>query len=70
LLNDGEKVADGAGEAIEPDHDQGVGRPDGAQQTREHGSAAIGAGGVFPENLGAAGRLQLVKLGIRALIVG
>lgn len=32
--------------------------------------ASLGAGGMFLEGLGAAGRLQLVKPGIRALVVG
>ena len=36
LLDDGEQVTDRAGEAIEPDHDQGLAGSDLAQQARQH----------------------------------
>ena len=69
LLDDGEQVADRAGEAVEPDHDQGVAGLDGAQQAGQDRAAAVGAGGVFLEDVGAAGRLQLIELRIRALFL-
>ncbi len=70
LLDDGQQVADRAGEAIEPDHDQGFAGADVAQQARQHGPAAIGAGGVLFEDRGAAGGAQFVELRIGALFVG
>ena len=41
-----------------------------AQQARQHGPAAIGAGGVLFEDRGATGGAQFVELRIRALFVG
>ena len=70
LLDDGEQMADRAGEAIQPDHDQGLAGADIAQQARQHGPIAIGAGGVFFKNGGAAGCAQFVELRIGALFVG
>ena len=70
LLDDGEQVADRAGEAIEPDHDQGFAGADLAQQARQHRPAAIGAGGVLLEDVGAAGGAQFVELRIGALLLG
>ena len=70
LLDDGEQVADRAGEAVEPDHDQGLAGADLAQQARQHRPAAIGAGGVLLEHRGAAGGAQLVELRIGALFLG
>ena len=70
LLDDGEQVADRAGEAIEPDHDQGFAGVDVAQQARQHRPAAIGAGGVFLEDRVAAGGAQFVELRIGALFLG
>ena len=70
LLDDGEQMADRAGEAIEPDHYKGLARADIAQQTRQDGPIAIGAGGVFFKNGGAAGCAQFVELRIGALFFG
>ena len=70
LLDDGQQVADRTGETIEPDHHQGFAGADLAQQARQHGSAAIGAGGMLFEDCGAAGRAQFVELRIGALFVG
>ena len=70
LLDDGQQVADRAGQTIEPDHDQGFAGADLAQQARQHGPAAIGAGGMLLEDRGAAGRAQLVELRIGALFLG
>ena len=70
LLDDGQQMADRAGETIEPDHHQGFAGADLAQQARQHGSAAIGAGGVLFEDCGAAGGAQFVELRIGALFVG
>jgi hypothetical protein len=42
---------------------------DVAQQARQHGPAAMGAGGVLLEHGGAAGGAQLVELRIGALFV-
>jgi hypothetical protein len=63
LFDDGQQVADRAGEAIEPDHDQGFAVADLAEQARQHGSAAIGAGGMFFEECGAAGGAQSSSCG-------
>ena len=70
LLNDGEQVADRAGEAIEPDHDEGLAGADLAQQARQHGAAAIGAGGVLLEDRLATGGAQFVALRICTLLLG
>ena len=60
LLDDGEQMADRTGKAVKPDHDQGFAGGDVAQQARQHGPAAIGAGGVLLEDCGAAGGAQFV----------
>jgi hypothetical protein len=67
MSNDGQQVADRAGETIEPDHDQGFAGTDFAQQARQHGSAAIGAGGMRLEGCDASGRAEFVKLRIGAV---
>ena len=70
LLDDGEQVADRAGEAIEPDHDQGFAGADLAQQARQHRPAAVGAGGVLFEDHVAAGGAEFVALRVGALFFG
>ena len=70
LLDDGEQMADRTGEPVEPDHHQGFAGADVAQQARQHGPAAIGAGGVLFEDGGAAGGAQFVALRIGALFLG
>ena len=70
LLDDREEMADRAGQAIEPDHDQGFAGADLVQQARQHRPAAVCAGGVLLEHGGAAGRAQLVELRIGALFLG
>ncbi len=70
LFDDGEQVADRAGEAIEPDHDEGLAGADLAQQTCQHGAAAIGAGGVLLKDRVAAGGAQFVALWIGPLLLG
>ena len=47
LFDDSEQVADRAGEAIEPDDDQGLAGADLAQQAPQHWPGAIGAGGLL-----------------------
>jgi hypothetical protein len=69
LLDDGEQVADRAGEAIEADHDQGLAGADVAQQAGQHRAGAIGAGGVLLEDGGAAGGAEFVALRIGALFL-
>ena len=63
-------MADRPGQPIQPDHDQRFTRADLAQQPRQHGPAAIGAGRVLLEHDRAAGRAQLVELRISVLILG
>ena len=70
LLDDREEMADRAGQAIEPDHEQGFAWADLVQQARQHWPAAVCAGGVLLEHRGAAGRAQLVELRIGALFLG
>ena len=70
LLDDGEQVADRAGEAIEADDGEGFAGADIAQQAAEHGPASIGAGGTLFEHSGAAGGAEFVKLRIGALLFG
>jgi hypothetical protein len=70
LLDDGEQVADGSGQTVEPHHDQGLGGTDLAQQARQHRSGAIGAGGVLLAHRVAACGAQLVELRIGALFLG
>jgi hypothetical protein len=67
-LDDGQQMADGAGETIEPDHHQGFAGTDVAQQTWQHGPATIGAGRVLFEDCGAAGGAQFVERRIGALL--
>jgi len=49
---------------------KGIAASDGAQQDRQNGTAAVGAGGVFLEDVDAACGMELITLRIRALIVG
>jgi hypothetical protein len=70
LFDDGEQVADGAGEAIEPHDDEGFARGHGVQQLGQHRTAAIGTGGVLLAHALASGSAQLVKLRIGALRLG
>jgi hypothetical protein len=70
LFDDGEQMADRAGETIEPDHDEGLAGADLAQQARQHGAAAIGAGGAFLEDRVATGGAQFVALRIGTLLLG
>jgi hypothetical protein len=70
LFDDGEEVADRAGEAVESDHDQRLAGVDVAQQAREHVPRAISAGGVFLVYGGAAGGAKVVELRIGALLFG
>ena len=62
-------MTDRAGQAIEPDHDQGLARPDLPEQPRQHRPAAVGAGRVLFEDGGATGGAQLVGLRIGALVL-
>jgi hypothetical protein len=55
---------------IEPDYDEGLAGADLAQQARQHGAAAIGAGGVLLENRVATGIAQFVALRIGPLLLG
>ena len=70
LFDDGEEVADRAGEPVEPDHDQRLAGADVAQQAREHWPRAISAGGVFLVQGGAAGGAKVVELRIGTLLFG
>ena len=49
---------------------KGIAASDGAQQERQNGTAAVGAGGVFLEDVDAACGMEFITLRIRALIVG
>jgi hypothetical protein len=51
-----------SGQAVQPDHDQGLPGLNLAQQSRQHGSAAVGAGSTLLEHDVAPGA-QLVSLG-------
>ena len=42
LADPGRQVADGAGEAIQPEHDQGLAAADVAQNPRQHRTAGVG----------------------------
>jgi hypothetical protein len=70
LLDDREEMVDRAGQAIEPDHDQGFAWADLVQQARQHRPAAVCAGGVLLEHRGADGRALLVELRVGALFLG
>ena len=70
LVDDGEEMADRARQAVEANDDQGVTAADVAKQAGEHRAGAIGAGGVFLEDVVAAGGAQFVALGGRTLIIG
>jgi hypothetical protein len=70
LFDDRKQVADRAGEAVQPDHDQGLAGADLAQQTGQHRAAAIGPGSVLLVHDVATGSAQLVKLWIGALLLG
>jgi len=63
-------MADRTGEAVEPHDDEGVAGVDVAEDAGEHRSATVGAGGVFFNDVGAAGGVQFVALGVRTLIIG
>jgi len=70
LLDDGEQVADRAGEAVETDDNQGLAGADVAQEAGEHRTGAIGTRGVLLEDRVAAGGAEIVALRIGALFVG
>jgi hypothetical protein len=70
LLDDGEQMADRAGEAVEPNHDQDLAGADLAQQARQHRPGAIGTGGVLFVHRVAAGGAQFVELRVGALFLG
>ena len=70
LLDDGEQMADRAGEPIKPDHDQGFAGADLAEQTRQYRPASIGTGRVFFQHRVAAGGAEFVELRIGALFLG
>ena len=70
LLDDAQQVADRAGKAVEPHHDQRFTGGDVAQQARQHRPAAVGAGGVLLEDCGATCSAEFVALRVGALFVG
>jgi len=70
LLDDGEQMADRAGEAVKPDHDQGFAGGDVAQQACQHRPLAINTGSVLFEYCGTAGCTQFIALRIGALVLG
>jgi hypothetical protein len=59
-----------AGQPIELDDDQRLAAADAAEQGGQHGAAAVGAGGGFLEDLGAAGLAQLIHLALHRLPAG
>jgi len=69
-LDHGQQVADRAGEAIQPNHNQGLPAADVAQQACQHRPAAVSAGGVLFEDRRAACCAQFVELRIGALVFG
>ena len=62
--------ADRAGEAIQPNHNQGLAAADVAQQACQHRPAAVSAGCVLFEDRRAASCAQFVELRIGALVFG
>ncbi len=70
LFDDREQMADGTGEAVEPDGHQGFARTDVAQQPGQHGPAAVGAGRVLLQDGVAAGRAEFIALWVGALLLG
>ena len=70
LLDDGEQVADRAGEPVEPDDDQSFAGSDLAKQTRQYGPGSIGARRVFLEHRLAARGAEFIELRIGALLLG
>ena len=65
-----QQMADRAGQAVEPDHDQGFAGGNVAQQPGQHRPAAVGAGGMLLQHHGAPGGLQFIELRIGALVLG
>ena len=70
LLNDSEQMADRPGQSVEPDHDQSFVGTDFTKQPRQHGPAAVGAGGMLFENARASCRAQFVELWVGPLVLG
>ncbi len=70
LLDDGQQVADGPCEAIQPDHDQGLAGTDVAQKAGQDRTTTVGAGAMLLEDRIAAGRARLIELRIGALFLG
>ena len=70
LLDHREQVADRAGEAVEPDDDEGFAGTNVAQQLRQHRTGTVCAGGVFLAHRLATGRPEFVELRIGALFLG
>ena len=70
LLDDGEKMADGAGETVEPHDDEGIAAANVAKDAGEHRPAAIGAGGVLLKDFVAAGGVEFVALRVGVLSFG
>ena len=70
LLDHGEQVADRAGEAVEPDHDQGFTGTDLAEEPRQNGARSISPGRVLFKHSFAASGAEFVELGIGALLLG
>ena len=63
-LDDLQQVANGAGEAVEPDHDKDVAGTDFLEKAGEFRSGPRSAGPVFLEDRRAAGSPQFVDLGV------
>ena len=70
LLDDGEQVADRAGEAIEADDGEGFAGADFAEQAGKDRAGSIGARGMLFEHGLAAGGAEFVELRVGALLFG
>ena len=70
LLDEGEQVADRAGEAVEAHDDEDVAGGDLAHELGEDGPGARGAGAVFLVDDVASGGAQFVDLGVGRLLLG
>ena len=70
LLDHREQMADGTGQAVEPDHDQGVAAADFAEDPSKHRPVAVCPGRVLLVDGAASGGAELVALGIGALLIG
>jgi len=70
VFDDGEEVADGAGEAVEAHDHEDIAGADLAHQPGEDGAGARGAGAVFLVEDLVAGGAKFVDLSVGGLVFG